>query len=177
MTAATPCSGLGNNSISLVKTDSLGKIQWNQKYEGQQSGSLLPSTAIANCIIQTSDGGYALAGYNSNDGVMPWLVKTDSSGNVLWNQTYSEFGSGIIRDLIQTGDGGFAFAGNAGSGLPEGILVKTDSSGNVEWSVSNGPSAIAFSVIQTADGGYVFAGTYTDSASSTASWAIKTTPR
>ena len=137
----------------------------------------LPPTAVANSIVQTSDGGYALAGYANDNGLMPWLVKIDSNGNVLWNQTYSEFGSGLIRDLIQTSDGGFAFAGNAGCGVPEGILVKTDSSGNVQWSVSNGPSAIAFSVIQTADGGYVFAGTYTTSASSTSSWVIKTTPR
>jgi hypothetical protein len=164
-------------NTTLVKTDSSGKVLWNQTYAGQQTGSALPPTAVANSIVQTSDGGYALAGYANDNGLMPWLVKTDSNGVVLWNQTYSEFGGGLIRDLIQTSDGGFAFAGDVGSGLPEGILVKTDSSGNVQWSVANGPSAIAFSVIQTADGGYVFAGTYTSSASSTSSWVIKTTPR
>lgn len=156
---------LGSSAYTstLVKTDSSGKVLWNQTYEGQQTDSLIPPTAIANSIIQTSDGGYALAGDANDNGLMPWLVKTDSDGNVLWNQTYREFGSGIIRDLIQTSDGGFAFAGDAGFGLPEGILVKTDSSGNVQWSVANGPSAIAFFVIQTADGGYAFAGTYTAS--------------
>ena len=117
------------------------------------------------------------AGYTNDNGLVPWLVKTDSNGVVSWNQTYSEFRNGLFKKyLIQTNDGGFALVGDAGVGLPQGILVKTDSSGNVQWSVANGPSAIAFSVIQSADGGYVFGGTYTSSASSTSSWVIKTTP-
>ena len=34
---------------------------WNQTYEGQQTDSLMSPTAIANSIVQTSDGGYAFA--------------------------------------------------------------------------------------------------------------------
>ena len=107
--------GSSANDTTLVKTDSSGKVLWNQTYTGQQTDSPMPPTAVANSIVQTSDGGFAIAGYANDNGLMPWLVKTDSNGVVLWNQTYSEFGNGIIRDLIQARDGGFAFAGDAGN--------------------------------------------------------------
>ena len=65
---------------SLVKIDSEFNIQWSQPYE-YEHGS-------ARCVIQTSDGGYALAGIDLVivDGDLSdtdaWLVKTDPEGNI-----------------------------------------------------------------------------------------------
>ena len=42
-------------------------------------------------VVQTSDGGYALAGYAESytaDDPNFWLVKTDSAGTEQWDQTY-----------------------------------------------------------------------------------------
>ena len=77
-------------------------------------------------MIQTNDGGFALAGSTetSEGGKDFWLVKTDSKGNAQWNQTYN---SGTYKDslgneypredeaksIIQTRDGGYALAGSA----------------------------------------------------------------
>ena len=55
-------------------------------------------------MVQTSDGGYALTGSGC-------LVKTDSSGNMQWNQTYV----GQTISLVQTSDGGYELAGGSGS--------------------------------------------------------------
>jgi hypothetical protein len=67
----------------LVKTDANGNMEWNQTY-----GCISHDTAKS--IIQTSDGGYALIGYTASVGAGEtdaWLVKTDSTGIMQWNQT------------------------------------------------------------------------------------------
>jgi len=51
---------------------------WNKRYGG-------PSSDDGLCIIQTSDGGYALTGFTDSygaGGFDRWLVKTDAGGNM-----------------------------------------------------------------------------------------------
>ena len=137
----------------LIKTDSFGNMLWNRTYNGP-SGDFEPYS-----IIQTSDGGYVLAGgagtfdsSGNNANFSVFFVKTDLQGNVLWNQTFSNFGSESAQSIIQTSDGGYALACSG----PLANLVKTDSDGTLQWSIV-GPST-AYSVVQTSDGGYAFAG-------------------
>jgi hypothetical protein len=62
----------------LVKTDSLGNMQWNKTYGGAGYDE-------AYALVQTGDGGYALAGYTESFGADPracWLAKTDAFGVV-----------------------------------------------------------------------------------------------
>lgn len=55
-------------------------------------------------MVQTSGGGYALAGIK--DTADFWMVKTDSDGNVMWNKTYvGEVGTDQAFSVIQTSDG------------------------------------------------------------------------
>lgn len=111
------------NAYELVKVDSSGQIQWRQTYG-------CPNFAESECAIQTVDGGYAIAGYTS-DGIhsnSTKLVKTDSSGNVQWNRTYTGLGA---YSLIQTIEGGYALTGD------RAFLMVTDSSGNILWNHTN----------------------------------------
>jgi hypothetical protein len=172
----TSSFGDGSFDFWLVKTDVSGNMQWDKTYGGI-------GLEQARSLIQTSDGGYALAGQTSSFGDGSdnfWLVKTDVSGNMQWDKTYGGIGEEKANSLIQTSDGGYALAGETRSSIvamPDFWLVKVDSSGNLEWNKTyGGPDMdIAYSVVEASDGGYALAG-YTDSfgAGSSDFWLVKT---
>lgn len=118
----------------------------------------------AQCLVQTSDGGYAIAGhtysFGSVDGDL-WLVKVDGSGNMQWNTRDKRNGPNEhANSIIQTSDGGYAAAGSTGHAALDAWLVKFNSGGEVEWRKAYGGEEYdyASSVIQTADGGYILGG-------------------
>ena len=141
----------------LIKTDSVGNVEWSKTYGGTND-------EWAYSVVQTNDGGYALAGLTCSYGAGgddTWLVKTDSTGNVQWNRTYGGESSDYAHSVVETSDGGYALAGRTFSFGTKGFwLVKTDSSGNVQWNQTYGgtPNDIAFSMIQSNDDGYALAG-------------------
>ncbi len=153
----------GHQNMWLVKADSAGKSQWSRSYGGTNQD-------VGVSLVQTSSGGYILGGWTDSFGAGGydfWLVKTDSSGNVLWNQTYGGGNNDRAESVVQTGDGGYAMVGRTSSfgvGIDDFWLVKTDSSGNVLWNQTYGGAGIdwAQSVVQTGDGGYALGG-WTDS--------------
>ena len=159
----TESFGAGQKDWWWLKTDSYGNVEWNRTI-----GGAYDDTAYS--IIQTSDGGYALAGFTSSFGAGGhdfWLVKTDSHGNVEWNRTIGGAYDDTAYSVIQTSDGGYALAGETlsyGLGNYDFWLVKVDSSGIVNWTQPYGGVNVdsAWSIVQTGDGGYVLAG-YTDS--------------
>jgi hypothetical protein len=176
MAGSTRSFGAGAEDFWLVKTDEFGNVEWNRTYGG-------PNIDIAHSMVATSDGGYALAGYTASFGSGSldfWLVKTDGSGNVEWNQTYGETGSEWARAVIKTADGGYAIAGETNSlgvGHTDWWLVKTDASGSMQWSKTYGGTEndAVSSLAATPDGGYALAG-YTDSfgAGTNDFWLVKT---
>jgi hypothetical protein len=94
----------------------------------------------ANSIIQSSDGGYAVAGYTSSFGAGGWdiyLVKLDSGGNVQWTKTIGGSSDDLASSIIQSSDGGYIVAGVTGSfgaGSADIYVVKLDANGNVCFS-------------------------------------------
>ncbi|MEJ2104990.1 MAG: hypothetical protein P8X47_10495, partial [Ignavibacteriaceae bacterium] len=125
----TDSFGSGDSDFWLVKTDSLGNVQWNQTYGGS-------GTDCAQSVIETSDGGFALVGFTDSFGSGDsdfWLVKTDSLGNMVWDQTFGGTEADVAYSGIEASDGGFALVGftdSFGSGDSDFWLVKTDSLGN-----------------------------------------------
>ena len=154
----------------LVKTDANGKMEWNRTYE-------LMRYDMIGGFVETSDGGFAIAGESSR----VWLMKTDETGKITWKQTY---GSGDVGgrpySIIETPDGKFVIAGSTwtvGEGGTNVWLVKTDQSGNMEWNqtYSTDGGDRANSVIVTSDGGFALAGTgWSTNSSSYDFWLIKT---
>ncbi|HKZ93180.1 MAG TPA: hypothetical protein VJ249_01185 [Candidatus Bathyarchaeia archaeon] len=174
--------GWGSRDVWLVKTDATGNHQWNKTYGGTNWDE-------ARSLVQTGDGGYALAGYTNSYGYATptypnfWLVKTDSSGNALWNKTYGGQYHDYGYSVVQTSDGGYALAGytqSYGVGTPtypNFWLVKTDSAGTMLWSQTYGGTYEddAYSVVQTNDGGYALAGrTISSGAGNYDFWLVKT---
>jgi len=149
----------GDDDFWLVKTDGSGNIKWSQTYGGANLDEV-------NSLVEASDGGYAIAGFTNSSGAGNldfWLVKTDGSGNMEWNQTYGGAETDIAYSLVETSDGGYALTGRTssfGAGFEDFWLVKTDGSGNIEWSRTYGGANHegAKSLVETSDGGYALAG-------------------
>ena len=158
--------GAGLADFYLVKTDEVGNLLWNQTYGGTENDNPLS-------MIQTNDGGFALAGYTESFGAGSsdfWLVKTDSLGNMEWNKTYGGSGSDEAISFLQTNDGGYILVGSSTSVENGSIwLVKTDENGNIEWSKQPSPSSIQLisptSIVESSDGGFAISGDF---------WVIKT---
>lgn len=164
-------SNQGIEDYWIVKLTSMGTVQWQKTLGGTD-------TDIATSIIQTTDGGYVVAGYTlSNDGDVTgnhggydyWVVKLNSSGVIQWQKTYGGTDNDLAYSLLQTTDGGLLVAGittsydgnvtvNHGNG--DAWLVKLNSTGTIQWQKSVGGSDydLAAMVIQTTDGSIVFAG-------------------
>jgi hypothetical protein len=156
---STNSSGAGNLDYWLVKTDVSGVMQWNKTYGGTGND-------VAMVVVQSNDGGYAVAGRAAPLGSTNndfWLVKTDSTGNMLWNKTYGGALNDQPNSMTLTSDGGYAiFGGTAsfGAGGNDAWLVKIDSSGNMQWNKTYGGTGTesALYAIQTIDGGYALTG-------------------
>ncbi len=141
----------------LVKTDAYGNMEWNQTYGGEYSYH-------GDAVVQTSDGGYAIAGdkYSIGEGYDSWLAKTDAHGKMEWNRTYGGASIDHTNSLVETPDGGFAIAGYTTfvARNHDFWLIKTDAYGNVEWNQTYGGTGneYATSLVETFDGGYALAG-------------------
>lgn len=131
---------------------SLAESDWNKTYP-------IPGDNQAKCVKQTSDGGYALAGFaNSSEGYNARIIKTDESGNVQWDKQYGGQKDDKAFSIVQTKDGGFAFAGGVDGQaniFDKAWLVKIDVSGNLEWEQIFSQAGQANSLFQTGDGGYI----------------------
>ena len=166
ITGLTKSFSTGGHDVYVVKLDAAGNLQWTKTIGG-------PESEEGNSLIQTADGGYAIAGETYSFGAGEkdvYVVKLDANGNLQWTKTIGGPESEEGNSLIQSSDGGYAIAGTYGLVDYEGIhpvdvyVFKLDANGNLQWTKTiGGPdSEEGNSLIQTSDGGYAIAG-YTSS--------------
>ena len=138
--------------------------------------------ASAQSLVQTADGGFALAGRRETaaGNADACLLVTDGDGNELVDRTYGGDETEVMYDVVETNDGGFAMAGittSFGAGDYDAWLVKTDETGDVEFTETYGGDRQdrAYALVQTADGGFVLAGDRTSAESAGNDfWLVKT---
>lgn len=147
----------------LIKLTSGGGFSWARTIGGA-------NLEEAYAVVQTSDGGFALAGVTNSMGAGVedvLLVKLDALGGMGWAKTFGGFTYDYGYSVCTAPDGGIVLAGytsSFGAGSDDFLVLKTDASGNLLWARTiGGPSYDdAYSVIPTLDGGFLVVG-YTGS--------------
>jgi hypothetical protein len=138
----------------LLKTDANGNEQWNKTFG-------LDGLDRVNSVVQTSDGGYVLAGtidtaknpdfkgqilYENYDA---WLFKTDANGDLEWTKTIGGLKRDTANFVQETKDGGYVIAGTTeshSSGDSESWLIKMSAEPErIENIISNKTETLAAS--------------------------------
>ncbi|MHA2214889.1 MAG: hypothetical protein ACXACP_04550 [Candidatus Hodarchaeales archaeon] len=137
LAGSTTSYGAGQTDMWMVKTNTLGIMEWNQSYG-------TPKRERGYYLEETVDNGYVIAGitFSSNLDPLPLqvlIVKTDTMGRMQWNKTYEipyrNWGSldniwPKSFSFLQTKDGGFAFLYPLNYSSIQ--MVKTDKMGVIE---------------------------------------------
>jgi hypothetical protein len=156
VTATAGCIGdhsFPKMDILVSKYDSSGQDSWNTTIDSGKDD-------YATAIIETSDGGYVIGGWISeNHGYPnnPRVIRLDSKGRIMWDrsQDSSEVYSVAIAEAP---DGGYVVAHNINN-FDSGKISRIDADGRPVW---NRTIDSAFKTITpTRDGRFVLAGTRT----------------
>ena len=158
--AGHTCSrGGGGSDVWLLKTNAQGDTLWTRTYGGTNDDA-------GYSVLQTTDGGYIIAGTTRSYGVGDsgvYLVKTNARGDPLWTKTYGGTSYDVGYSIQPTADGGYIIAGltaSFGAGSADVYLLKINAQGDTLWTRTYGGTGedAGFSVRQTTDGGYIIGG-------------------
>lgn len=172
------------NDYWFLKFDSQGNLEWNKTYGGSKDD-------LAQALIETNDGGYAIAGYSmSSDGDASvnngyhdnWVIRLNASGEIIWEKSFGYEGHDHAYDIIQTNEGDFLISGFldvtvsggegntgrssvTGHGVGEFWATLLNANGEIKWQRYFGGSNNdrAHTVVQANDGNFLLAG-FTESA-------------
>jgi gliding motility-associated-like protein len=165
----------GNPTVGdlwIVKMNSSGQIEWQKSLGGNQSET-------GGYILQTSDGGYIIAGASSSVGCELsgnhgefdfWVVKLNSKGDMQWQKMYGGSKTEIAYSISQSADGGYFVAGITSSndgdvsgnhGDIDYWIIKIDAVGKLIWQKTLGGTQqdICKSIRASSDGGCIVTGT------------------
>lgn len=172
-------SSLGNDDYWILKLDSVGSIEWQNTIGGNSWDEL-------NEVIQSSDGGYLLAGtsYSNATGDKTedtfgnadyWVIKLDLNGQILWQNTIGGGSTDQLYSIQETNNGEILIGGTSYSnmsgektednhGSNDYWILMLNSIGEVQWqkTIGGAYSDHLYTVVESNDGGYVLAG-YSDS--------------
>lgn len=165
----------GSADYWIVKLDASGNKQWDKTIGGSADDYLSD-------ILQTSDGGYILAGSSQSNasgdksenllsGQDAWIVKVSAAGSIEWeNSIHGNNGAGV-DEIRQTADGGYVFINASSSGIggdkseankgsSDFWIVKLNADGTKAWDRTYGGSDYEMDacISLTSDGGYIIGG-------------------
>lgn len=150
-------SGTAIRGGFLIKTNSTGDTLWKRSFDGVYT--------TFNDVRQTTDGGYIVAA-SSYPNHLPYLIKTDNNGNLIWGNEYYPGSSthGNLFSVQQTSDGNYIACGSCGISSSDIYLLKVNTAGNVLlseiYSYPSGNSPTGNIILQTIDGGYILTAYY-----------------
>jgi hypothetical protein len=149
--------------FQLVKTNSSGDTLWTKFYGGTD-------VEVAYAGEQVTGGGYIIAGRTNSYGNGAsdfYLIKTNGSGDLLWDKTFGGDLDDRAFSMTQTSDGGFIVGGYTASfnvGYFDFYMVRTNSGGDTLWTKTYGAEwqEEIYDIKESSDGGFAAVG-YTHS--------------
>lgn len=158
-------TGLYNWSDAwLLKVDAVGDTLWTKTFGGSNYEE-------ANLGIETPDKGIIFCGSTSSYGageLDAYLVKTDSSGNFLWQKTFGGSGYDEGRKIVKNPNGGYIILANTDSqvyGDLNYFIISVNENGDSIWTKTIGtPSGEerAYGIQNISSNEYIIAGSTYD---------------
>lgn len=166
-----------NAEAILVKLDSVGNIEWQQCYGGSGHDGIYGLLELVNgyaftAFAQSPDGD--VTGWHGDSDI--WFVKTDLTGNIIWQHCYGGYKGEIAHDLFIQENGNFRIFGQTYSndGDVEGNhsssefendiwMFTINNEGELLWQQCYGGqgnesiSGIRFGIVKKEDSNYVIA--------------------
>lgn len=150
----------------LLKLDGDGKVEWEK--------DLFPA-ATQGFKLRQIDDGYIISGTTPRQFGDYCLIKTDTSGEIIWNKDFGGEKQEDLYDFDVAKDGGYVLAGHKllygsvsdNTDVFDFWLVKVDRDGEMEWEKTYGePRGYdpkftrdeCYSVRATPDGGFILCG-------------------
>lgn len=93
--------------VWLIKTDENGNAQWETTFGGVYLDGGYPGVCV-------TDGGYVICGWTESygkGGADVWVIRTDASGQVIWDETYGGAGDDRGLGIQEVSEGQFIVAG------------------------------------------------------------------
>ncbi|WP_445453144.1 T9SS type A sorting domain-containing protein [Flavobacterium sp. 25HG05S-40] len=165
----------GDSDFWIIKLNAKGGEEWQKTIGGIGLDDL-------NCIEKTDDGGFIIGGssssnmsgektQNSYGNLDYWVLKIDSKGQIVWQQTFGGKYSDELRSISITPDEGLIIGGSSNSpetgnktqkniGESDYWVIKLDKDGIQQWQKNIGGTGDdqLYIVHTSIDGNYILGG-------------------
>ena len=161
MAATTESYGAGAKDVWLMRLNSTGDTIWTKTYGGDMDD-------VPYAVLQTIDGGYAIAGGKSSGSVGMadfHLFKVDAAGQEVWSNFFGGPNTDQWHDLLQSNVGDLVTIGysksDIGAGVEDFFISRVGADGifgGLTSTYGSGGNERAYGIIQTSDNGYAMVG-------------------
>lgn len=156
---ATESRGAGEFDAWVLKLTASGEPVWERHF-GRAA------TDWASAVVETRDGGYAVAAYTQDAPDAPfdgWVIKLDADGELQWQRRYGGTDTDWPNAIAETRDGGLVIVGHtesAGAGGADFWVLKLSAVGERLWETTFGGAGLdyASTVTATRDGAIIVGG-------------------
>ncbi len=149
MLAVTDVLSLGSD-MGLLRVNAFGDSLWTSDIV----------QGLARSLVAAPNGDFLLGGRTNLDFAInsPKLVRYSSTGELLWERVYSEFGEGVFFGLAPVSTGGYVATGRSEG---QTLFCKLSEAGDIEWDITGSlPSNGGYDAIEASGGGFVIAAAY-----------------
>ena len=123
-------------TVFLIATETYGQTKFQRRIGSSYYD-------FATRVIQTQDGNFLTVGFTEGfgSGGNAFIMKVNSSGNLMWIKDYSGINGDVITDVLELPDKKLVMCGytnSYGAGSSDAFVMKTDSVGNIFWAKAYG---------------------------------------